>query len=85
MISEPVRPVEGGAFQVPAIVFLAPKRRSRPNSATTLENKEADELTVLNASPIRRGYRLKRSGRLMLRWIGPKLPAPMGQVEPNEP
>jgi hypothetical protein len=76
MISEPTKGIEKKAFRVPAVVSLPPKRRFRAYSAAIFEDKEADESIVPIISPVRRGHRLKRSGRLVLRWVDSKLLSP---------
>jgi hypothetical protein len=84
MISEPTGAVEKKASRFPAAV-LPPKRRFRAHSATVLEDKEADESIAATTSPVRRGHRLKRTGRLVLRWVDPKLLQPLGQVATYKP
>jgi hypothetical protein len=56
-------------------VSLAPKRRCRPSSAAIFEHGDVGESLAPNSSPVRRRYKLKRSGRLVWRWIDPKCPA----------
>jgi hypothetical protein len=73
MISEPTKGMEKEAFRFPAAVSLPPKRRSRAQSATIFEHKEAGESIVPIISPLRRRHKLKRSGRLVLQWVNPKL------------
>jgi hypothetical protein len=63
---------EKEAFRFPAAVALAPKRRSRANSATILENNEAGESLAPIISPVRRRQKLTRSGRLVWGWVDPK-------------
>jgi hypothetical protein len=79
MISELVRPVEKEDFQVPAVVFLTPKRRCRPPSTVGFEDEAAGGSVSLIASPTRRGHKLKRSGRVVFRWAKSNLP--LGAVQ----
>jgi hypothetical protein len=60
-------------FRFPAIVLLAPKRRFRTNSATISEYDQASESLAPLKSPVARRHKLKRTGRLVLRWLDPKL------------
>jgi hypothetical protein len=53
-----------GAFQFPALVTLAPKRRFRANPTAKEETLHLDE--EVPRPPHRQ--RLKRSGRAVLRW-----------------
>ena len=85
MTSEPTGAVEKETYRSPAAVSLPPKRRSRADSATNFEDQEADESIVPPISPVRRGHRLKRSGRLVLRWVNPKLGAPATEVASYKP
>jgi hypothetical protein len=73
MISEPTKGMEKKAFRVPAAVSLPPKRRFRADSATTLEQDDEGESLEPIISPVRRRRKLKRTGRLVLRWVDPKL------------
>jgi hypothetical protein len=64
MISEPKIEAEKGTFRFPALVSLAPKRRFRANPPATEETGHLDEEV---SRPTHR-QRLKRSGRVILRW-----------------
>ena len=66
MISEPKTEAQKGAFRFPALVSLAPKRRFRaasPAPETDIFDEEAPR-------PAQR-QKLKRSGRVVLRWPAP--------------
>jgi hypothetical protein len=67
MSSEPKTQAEKGAFRFPALVLLAPKRRFRANPPIKEESVDLDEET--HQAPHRQ--RLKRSGRVILRWPSP--------------
>ena len=67
MISEPKTEPQKGAFRVPALVSLAPKRRFR---AVPPAKEEADLFDEEALRPLHR-QRLKRSGRVVLRWPSP--------------
>jgi hypothetical protein len=73
MISEPVGAVKKEAFRFPAAVSLPPKRRFRAHSGIIFEHNEAGKSLALTISPVGRRHKLKRSGRLVLRWVDPKL------------
>jgi hypothetical protein len=85
MISESTKAVEKEGFQFPAAVSLPPKRRSRVCSVITFEDKKAEGSIVPIISPVRRRWKLKRSGRFALRWIDPKLFAAAAQAAPYFP
>jgi hypothetical protein len=85
MISESTKAVEKEGFQFPAVVSLLPKRRCRAWSQSISGDKEAGELTLLTLSPLRRRRKLKRTGRLVLRWVDPKLCPAAPQAAPCTP
>jgi hypothetical protein len=74
MMSEPKIEAEKGAFRFPSLVTLAPKRRFR-----AVAKEEALHLDEEVARPPHR-QRLKRSGRVILRW--PSQAANFAQVGP---
>jgi hypothetical protein len=64
MMSEPKTEAEKGAFRFPALVTLAPKRRFRANPPAKEETLHLDQ----EAPRPPHRQRLKRSGRVILRW-----------------
>ena len=64
MISDPKIEAEKGAFRIPALVTLAPKRRFKANPSA---QEESADLNEESPRPPHR-QRLKRSGRIILRW-----------------
>lgn len=67
MISEPKTEAQKGAFRFPALVSLAPKRRFR----TIPPAKEETDLFDEDAPRPPHRQKLKRSGRVILRWPSP--------------
>jgi hypothetical protein len=87
MISEPkTGAVKKEAFRFPVAVSLPPKRRFRRCSSSSIfGDKETGESIVPIISPVRRGYRLRRSGRLVFRSVHPKLLASVAQAASYTP
>jgi hypothetical protein len=76
MSPEPKTEAEKGAFRFPASVTLAPKRRFRTNPPAT---EESMQLAEEAPRPPQR-QKLKRSGRVKLRW--PSQATHFGQIPP---
>jgi hypothetical protein len=85
MISEPKTAAEKGTFRCPALVSLPPKRRFRAHSGTIFEHNEAGEWLAPIISPVGRRQKLKRSGRLVLRWVDPQLLPAVAQAASYPP
>lgn len=68
MSSESKTEAEKGAFQFPALVCLTPKRRFRANPPPAKD--ESTDLFEDAPRPPHR-QRLKRTGRVILRWPSP--------------
>jgi hypothetical protein len=68
MSSEPKTEAEKGAFQFPALVSLTPKRRFRANPPPAKD--DSTDLFDDAPRPAPR-QRLKRTGRVVLRWPSP--------------
>jgi len=79
MITEPNNAATAQGHPILMAVSLVPKRRCRASSAIVFEHDDVGESLAPVISPVRRPHRLKRSGRLVWRWIDPKL-CPVGKA-----
>ncbi len=73
MISEPNNAATAEGHPVLMTMSLVPKRRYRASSATIFAHDDVGESLAPVISPVRRPYKLRRSGRLVWRWVDPKL------------
>jgi hypothetical protein len=85
MTPEPNAAEAKKTLRFPAIVSLAPKRRFRTNSAITFEYDETSESLVPLSAPVTRRHKLKRTGRVVLRWADPELLRGAVQAKPYIP